>query len=137
MAAKKAPKQAQIPDKPADKRPRGRPPKTLTEEQYGMVRAMARLCISQRSIGLILGVGENTITRLLDRDNRFLGEYKRGMAEAEGIVTKQLFNLIEEGEPSAIFFALKTRFGWRETDKQQKPETQKIIVGFEVIPYDD
>ena len=129
MAAKKSK------DKP--KRPRGRPPKTLTEEQYQQVSKMAGLFLTQEEIGILLDVSERKIRYLIEQDARFAAEYKKGLCQAKAHTTKKLRQLIEEGEPSAIFFALKTKFGFRETPKEEVKQESTIIAGFKVVPYED
>ena len=52
-----------------------------------------------------------TSTQLI---RHFAHEAKHGLEQANATAKGQLFRLIREGHPSAIFFWLKTKGGWRE-----------------------
>ena len=59
----------------------GRPPITLTEEQYHEVETLAAL-LSQEQIADCFGIARNTFRAICDRDEAVAAHYKRGKAKA-------------------------------------------------------
>jgi len=93
---------------------RGRPPKTLTDEQRAQVEALAAY-LTQEQIADYFGIGKTTWFAMLDREPEISERYKRGKARAIGAVAQSLIQQARDGDKVAAMFYLKTQAGWRET----------------------
>jgi hypothetical protein len=101
--------------------------KKLTPEQIKIIQNCAGLGLTIEEISLILGIGRATLNRNL-RDSDIIREaYNTGRAIAKRFVTEKLFDLIREGEPSAIYFYLKCQCSWREKEKDVVDTTASNI----------
>jgi hypothetical protein len=94
--------------------PRGRKPKTLTDEQMSQVEALAAY-LSQDQIADYLGTTRPTFAAMVARDADISLRYKRGKAKAIGIVAQGLLQKARDGDTTSAIFYLKTQAGWRET----------------------
>jgi len=93
---------------------RGRPPKTLTDEQRAQVEALAAY-LTQEQIADYFGIGKTTWFAILEREPDIAERYKRGKARAIGAVAQSLIQQARDGDKVAAMFYLKTQAGWRET----------------------
>ena len=85
-----------------------------TEEQRKIVRAMSSYGIPQDDICKVVGISPKTL-RLVFRD-----ELDRAAIEATAKVAQTCYQMAISGQhPAATFFWLKTRAGWRETDRHE------------------
>jgi hypothetical protein len=89
----------------------------LSDEDKEIITTCAGYGMTITEISLILKVGRTTLNRRLADDDTIREAYDEGRAIAKQKVVSKLFDLINKGEPSAIFFYLKCQCGWRE-----KPE---------------
>ena len=92
-----------------------------------MIQKCASLGMTLDDISYIIDVARKTLVRRLKDDEDARYHYEKGRAEAKLKVVGKLFELIEAGEPAAIFFYLKCQCNWREKDKvelQEKPQIQ-------------
>jgi hypothetical protein len=102
--------------------------KILTKKDIEQIEICAGLGLTITEISLIIGISRPTLNRKLDSVEEARDAYDRGRAIAKKIVTSKLFDLIEKGEPAAIFFYLKCQCGWREKDKIENAIATPITI---------
>lgn len=91
----------------------------LNEEQIGTIERCAGLGLTIEEISIVLNISRPTLNRKLRDEETVRDAYEAGRVKAKLKVTAKLFELIEEGHAAAIFFYLKCKCGWRETELQQ------------------
>jgi len=89
----------------------------LKEPDYEAVEYLASKLFTYEQIGDYLGIHANTFRNILKRDESLLVAYKRGRMAFYLKAVSKLEELIESGNPASVFFVLKTKFGFRETDQ--------------------
>jgi len=83
-----------------------------TNESRAIVSNLAAFGIRQESIARQLGISKPTLEKY------YREELEHGLDDANAKVANTLFSMAVSGEhPAATFFWLKTRAGWRETDR--------------------
>lgn len=90
---------------------RGRPLYTPTAEQRKMVELYAAVGTPHLVIADVLGVAEMTLRK------HYRAELTQGLHKANAKVAGKLFNIAMAGNPAALIFWLKSRAGWRETNR--------------------
>ena len=70
------------------------------------VEQLAQVCDNEEEIALALGISYRT-------------SIKKGKAKANAFVGGKLMALIREGNPAATIFYMKSRCGWKETDRKE------------------
>lgn len=70
--------------------------------------------LSLKAIAGVVGCSEDTVYTRNVRDPEFRAAIARGRARAELKAANKLGDLIEESNPQAVMFFLKTRCDWRE-----------------------
>lgn len=78
-------------------------------------------------IAHILDIGNSTLKRRMAEDEATKEAFQKGKAVAKELVVGKLFDLIKNGEPSAIYFYLKCQCGWREKEKDVVDTTASNI----------
>jgi hypothetical protein len=101
--------------------------KLLTDEQITLIEKAAGLGLNLDDISYLIGTSPRTLDRRLIDDEKAKEAYKAGRAKAKLKVSEKLFDLIERGEPAAIFFYLKCQAGWREKDKAEENNNKAEI----------
>lgn len=81
------------------------------------VEEFAQVCDSEAEIALALGISQDTLTRRKQSRADFAEAIKRGKAKANIFVGGKLMQKIKAGDTASIIFYLKTRCGWKETQK--------------------
>lgn len=81
------------------------------------VEEYAQLCDNEAEIALALGISQDTLTRRKQSRADFAEAIKRGKAKANIFVGGKLMQKIKEGDTASTIFYLKTRCGWKETQK--------------------
>lgn len=81
------------------------------------VEEYAQFCDSEEEIALALGVSYATLRRRKAESEQFEQAIKRGKAKANIFVGGKLMQKIKAGDTASIIFYLKTRCGWKETQK--------------------
>lgn len=81
------------------------------------VEEYAQVCDNEAEIALALGISQDTLTRRKQSRADFAEAIKRGKAKANVFVGGKLMQKIKEGDTAATIFYLKTRCGWKETQK--------------------
>lgn len=85
----------------------------VTETARAEVLALAGFGVKHEDIALYLGIDEKTLRKY------FKDELKSGSVRANAVIAKTLYNLAKGGDARSCMFWLKTRAGWRETDRHE------------------
>ena len=91
------------------------------------VEEFAQVCDSEEEIALALGVSYATLRRRKADSEQFAQAIKRGKAKANIFVGGKLMQKIKAGDTASIIFYLKTRCGWKETQKIEADVTQHEV----------
>ena len=85
-----------------------------TDKDRATVKAMASYGVPQEDIGRVIGVSHTTLRKY------FESEIATAAIQANAKVAETCYTMAVSGQhPAATFFWLKTRAGWRETDRQE------------------
>jgi len=99
---------------PAPKPKRTRPPKfEPTTEQREQVQMMAACGIKHENVAKIIGCSYSTLRK------HFKSELALGLDTANASIGSVLYQNAANGQPWAVCFWLKTRGGWRETNRTE------------------
>jgi len=96
-----------------------RAPYTPTEKDRTYVETMVASGVPQVDIALVLGITDKTLRKHFQR------ELKTGSIRANATVAARLFKMTES-IPAAAMFWLKTRAGWRETNRVELDDVSKL-----------
>lgn len=89
-------------------RPRGSNRKIeFSEEEYRIIENCFSMNMSIQDLSKVLGISEKTIDKYLKKDSRIANSFKNSRLKALTHVYSRLWNLIEEGDKTAIFFWLR------------------------------
>lgn len=91
----------------------GRPAKILDETQVAQVEALAAF-LTQKQIAGYLGIGESTLSKIIERQPEVSRAYKKGKSKATAVIAQNVVNQARQGNLTACFFYLKCQAGWRE-----------------------
>ncbi len=83
------------------------------------VEQMARVCDNEEEIALALGISYRTLQRRKKEFVEFGEAIKRGKAKANIFVGGRLMEQIKAGNIAATIFWMKSRCGWKETQRQE------------------
>ena len=89
------------------------------------VEEYAQFCDSEEEIALALGISYSTLRRRKAESEQFEQAIKKGKAKANVFVGGKLMQKIKNGDTASIIFYLKTRCGWKETQKIEADVTQR------------
>lgn len=89
------------------------------------VEEYAQACDSEEEIARALGISQDTLTRRKKDYADFADAIKRGKAKANIFVGGKLMQACRAGNITAIIFYLKTRAGWKETQRIEADVTQR------------
>ena len=89
----------------------GRPARTLSEKELRQVSELAGRGFTMKEIATFKGMSFDTFHKLAKE------HYDRGKMDAQNYVISRLFDLIKDGDKSAIIFYLKTQCGWTEIQR--------------------
>lgn len=126
-----------------EKRPRGRPPLTFTDEQIAYIEGLAPF-LNQGQIADRLGVSQNGFRHAMERQPRIREAIKRGKAEKVARVAETLVDKALGGNIVAAIFYLKAQAGWKDDGSSQE-EPQPLTINLvqpdgttkELQPIDD
>ena len=106
----------------------GRPEVTLTSQELQQLETMAGF-LSQREAAAILGISENTMTKLIRTNESVNAAWQKGRAQANFEVSQSLFkNATQKMNPIAQLFWLKCQSNWVESAPVQ--ERQQINISY-------
>lgn len=89
----------------------GRPTYKPTEETRRLVESLSAAGTRYEDIALYLGITRPTL------DKYYSTELKLGTIKANTAIANTLYQQAKEGNTTACMFWLKTRAGWRETQR--------------------
>ena len=93
-----------------------------SKETRAIVSNLTAFGIRQESIAKKIGISKPTLEKY------YSDEIEHGTDNANAEVANTLFRMATSGEhPAATFFWLKTRAGWRETDRDENKQTVVIF----------
>jgi hypothetical protein len=95
----------------------GRTPKNISPDQIEQIKKCAGYGLTIEEISHVINIPIATLKRHMKSDEIVGEAYAAGRAIAKEMVVGKLFDLIRNGEPSAIYFYLKCQGGWREKEK--------------------
>lgn len=105
----------------------------MIEVDLKKVEEYAQFCDSEEEIALALGISYSTLRRRKADSEQFEQAIKRGKAKANVFVGGKLMQKIKEGDTASTIFYLKTRCGWKETQKAEIEVKDKTPEGLPEI----
>lgn len=99
------------------KRPRGRPKFEPTAEQRQNVENLAALGVPHDCIVEFVRDADGRPVSLPTLTKHFKTELKMGRVKANLKIAQRLYAKADAGDAASIFFWMKTRAGWRETNR--------------------
>lgn len=108
LSKKKATKKKEIKEKIVKKN--GRPFHVPTDENRKNVETLYGYGLTQEEVAAFLKISIDTLFKY------YQPELDIGFAKTKGFVLNKLFGNIKEGKEASIFFWLKTRAGFKETN---------------------
>lgn len=93
--------------------------KPKIELDLAKVEQYAQCCDNDEEIARALGISPRTLYGRKRDFADFAEAIKRGRAKASVFVGGQLMQLIKAGNTAATIFYLKSRCGWKETDRHE------------------
>lgn len=95
-----------------------KPKRTFTDEQIKQLQTMAGLGLTQKQMAALCDISLATFERWLSENEAARSAVERGNAKAVMAVAKTAYQMAIAGnQPAMTMFYLKTRAGWRETDR--------------------
>lgn len=91
--------------------------KPRIEIDLAKVEQYAQVCDNEEEIALALGVSYSTLQNRKREFEEFANAIKRGKAAANIFVGGRLMGLVKEGNPAATIFWMKSRCGWKESQR--------------------
>jgi hypothetical protein len=91
--------------------------KPRIEVDLKKVEEYAQVCDSEEEIALALGISYSTLQNRKRDYESFRNALKRGKAKANVFVGGKLLEKVKAGDTACTIFYMKTRCGWRETNK--------------------
>ena len=98
--------------------------KPRIEIDLAKVEQYAQVCDNEEEIALALGVSYSTLQNRKREFEEFANAIKRGKASANIFVGGRLMNLVKDGNPAATIFWMKSRCGWKETQRIESVDDQ-------------
>lgn len=83
------------------------------------VEEYAQFCDNEEEIALALGISVSTLNNRKKESEEFRAAIKRGKAKANVFVGGKLMQKIKDGDTASTIFYLKSRCGWRETNRTE------------------
>jgi len=115
----------------------GRPKIVLTNEQKREVETLAAVLTTEQ-IADYFSISRRVFFDILERDEEVSALYKKGKARAVGFVAQNLIQKARTGDLGAQIFYLKTRAGWKETQRiEGAGDTGEHIIAYKWLDDDD
>lgn len=95
------------------KRSRGRPKHEVNEDNQELVRNLSAVGTTHEDIALKIGINADTLVKYYKK------ELDEGRIDAVSAMAKSLYKAGMKGDIRAMMFYLKTRGGWKETDRHE------------------
>tara|TARA_B100000530_G_C15885801_1_gene459342 strand:+ start:582 stop:962 length:381 start_codon:yes stop_codon:yes gene_type:complete len=115
----------------------GRPKIELSRKQKSEVETLAAVLTTEQ-IADYFGISRRVFFDILDRDEEVSALYKKGKARAVGFVAQNLMQKARGGDLGAQIFYLKTRAGWKETQRiEGAGDTGEHVIAYKWLDDDD
>ena len=115
----------------------GGPKIELSRKQKGEVETLAAVLTTEQ-IADYFGISRRVFFDILDRDEEVSALYKKGKARAVGFVAQNLMQKARGGDLGAQIFYLKTRAGWKETQRiEGAGDTGEHVIAYKWLDDDD
>lgn len=115
----------------------GRPKIVLTDEQKREVETLAAVLTTEQ-IADYFSISRRVFFDILERDEEVSALYKKGKARAVGFVAQNLIQKARTGDLGAQIFYLKTRAGWKETQRiEGAGDTGEHVIAYKWLDDDD
>lgn len=92
---------------------RGRPAHVPTKKTRNKVRGLSGVGTRYEDIALRLAISSDTLVKY------YKEELDYGRIDANASIAKSLYDAAKKGNTQASIFWLKTRAGWKETDRHE------------------
>jgi hypothetical protein len=96
----------------------GRPPVEFDSEQIKQVEHLAAV-LTQVQIADFFSISDNTLRKIMERQEEVSSAYKRGRAKAVASVATSLLKQAQQGSYQHQSLYLRTQAGWTENAPQQ------------------
>ena len=115
----------------------GRPKIVLTDEQKREVETLAAVLTTEQ-IADYFSISRRVFFDILERDKEVSALYKKGKARAVGFVAQNLIQKARSGDLGAQIFYLKTRAGWKETQRiEGAGDTGEHVIAYKWLDDDN
>ena len=115
----------------------GRPKIVLTDEQKREVETLAAVLTTEQ-IADYFSISRRVFFDILERDEEVSALYKKGKARAVGFVAQNLIQKARSGDLGAQIFYLKTRAGWKETQRiEGAGDTGEHVIAYKWLDDDN
>ena len=115
----------------------GRPKIVLTDEQKREVETLAAVLTTEH-IADYFSISRRVFFDILERDEEVSALYKKGKARAVGFVAQNLIQKARSGDLGAQIFYLKTRAGWKETQRiEGAGDTGEHVIAYKWLDDDN
>jgi DNA-binding CsgD family transcriptional regulator len=115
----------------------GRPKIVLTDEQKREVETLAAVLTTEQ-IADYFSISRRVFFDILERDEEVSALYKKGKARAVGFVAQNLIQKARTGDLGAQIFYLKTRAGWKETQRiEGAGDTGEHVIAYKWLDDDN
>jgi hypothetical protein len=91
----------------------------LSPDQLKTVYALAS-CLTMDQIAHYFGINPNTMLEIRKKQSEIDRAYKAGLSNVINDIANNLITKAKKGDTAAICFFLKTRAGWRETNRVEQ-----------------
>ena len=89
------------------------------EIDLAKVEQCAQICDNEEEIAIALGISYSTLKNRKREFAQFASAIKRGKAKANIFVGGKLMEQVKAGNIAATIFWMKSRCGWKETQRQE------------------
>ena len=95
----------------------------LSEDDIKKLESMAGLGLTVANMAAILGMSKKTLERRMAEDESIRDALERGRGITSNNVAKSAYKQAMSGNTAMTIFWLKTRMGWKETERHEVKQT--------------
>lgn len=96
-----------------------KPKMVMSAVQLQVMKNAVTMGMNREQIAKLLGISDSTLKRLYKRDSSVKEILDRGKDMVDQFVVGKLLEHIQDNNVAATLFYLKTRLGWRETNRTE------------------